>query len=91
MELEDEADRAVSEGREARPGELGDLLARDANRPARRDVERSHAMEEGRFARAGLPHDGDDLSLVDREIDASKDLQRPPHVDERLPDVFCDD
>ena len=59
--------------------------------PCGGDVERADAVEERRLAGPGGADDADHLPVVDLQVDAPEDLERPPHVPERLLDVVRDD
>jgi hypothetical protein len=74
--LEDEAELAVAH-RRARVGiEAGDVLAVEAIAPARRLVEQTEQVHEGRFARSRRAHDGDELAMADRHADTVEGAQR---------------
>ena len=91
MELEDEADRPVSQVGQARARQRRQLLAGEANRARGRDVERADAVQEGGLSRAGRADDGEHLPFVDLEIDPLQDVEGSPHVLERLADVAGED
>ena len=88
VELEDEADRAVSQVRQAGAGQRGELLAGEADGAGAGDVERPHAVQKRGFPRAGRADDGDELPLVDREVDPFEHVELASHVLERLADVL---
>jgi hypothetical protein len=91
VELKDEADGSVAERREPGAGELRQLGVVDLQRSRSDDVEGADAMKEGRFARPGLTHDAHHFPLVDREIDAAQNVERPSHVLEGLLHVSGND
>jgi hypothetical protein len=84
VELEDEADGAVAESRQARTAHGGELFAVHRDGAGAHDVERADAVEQRRLAGARLADDADHLAFVDGEIDAAQDLERSSHVLERL-------
>ena len=65
--LEDEADLAVAQARQAVGIEALDRGARRGVLPAGRPVEAADEVHEGRLARARRTHDGDEIALVDVE------------------------
>src|SRR6267142_964015 len=60
-----------------------DVAAVDAEASLRRDVDAGDQVEQGRLPRAGGPHQGDELPLVDLEVDVLQDgdLEGVPAVD----------
>src|SRR5579862_88519 len=84
VELKDESHHPVTQLREARAVEPGDLLSGEADRPRRGNVERSHAMKERRLAGAGGAHNAHDLALLNLKVDAAQHQERSSHMSEGL-------
>ena len=74
--LEDEADLAAAGGGQLVVVEAGDILAFEEIGAAVRGVEQADDVEQGRFARAGRPHDRQVLA----RLDGQRDLVHGPHL-----------
>ncbi len=74
MELIDETERIAPHAGSPVRIELGDLLARDADRPAEAAFEQPDRLQQRGFARAGRTQQRDDLARADMEIDPAQHL-----------------
>jgi hypothetical protein len=64
-ELEDEADVLAAKPRQGRVVEAGDFRAGDRHAAAGRPIEPREDVHQGRLARAGRPHHGGQLAVID--------------------------
>ena len=74
--LEDEAGPVATQAGRLVVGQLADGLALEDDLARRRPVEPAEDLEEGRLARAGRAHQGDELAGLDRQRDAAQRLDR---------------
>ena len=86
--LEDEAERAVPRVRELAPRELRDVLPFEQVAPRRRAIEAADEVHEGALPRARRPHDGDEVSRLDRERHAAQRVHLDVAHDVGAGDVF---
>lgn len=75
VKLEDEADRLVAQGGQARAGQVGGRLPVEPDDAGAGQVERADAVHQRALAGAGFADDGEHLALLDREIDSLEDLE----------------
>ena len=74
--LEHEADASTAHGGEAAIAEAADVDAVDAHATGRRALQGADDVEQRRLARARRPDDGDELALVDAQVEAVERLHR---------------
>ena len=85
VELEDEADVPRAPRRERALGQPADVGVADANRAARRPIDAGQQVQQRRLARAGRPHQPEEVALGHRDGDVGehRDLDRVPAIDLR--------
>ena len=86
--LEDEADEPVAQHRQARRGEVRDLLVGEQVRALARRVEAAEDVHQRRLAGARRPHDRDVLAAPHLEVDAAQGVHCHLAGVVRLPDTF---
>ena len=74
VELKDEADVARPPRRQLRFGHLGDDLATDRDLTLRRSVQPRDQVQQRRLARTGRPHQTDELTRVNVEIEPVQNI-----------------
>jgi hypothetical protein len=74
IELKDEPDIAPPEQALFRVFHRGQLPALHAKGPRRRGIQPADQVEEGALAGAGWPHDGEELPLLDIQVNACEDF-----------------
>lgn len=77
MVLEDETDRAIAQARELVGAPAGECVALDGDRARIGGVEGPEAGEQGAFAAAGWPTQGQRFARGEGEAHPTKDLERP--------------
>ena len=70
--LEDEAEAPGPQARQLLVGHGRGVLSGDADHAARGSLEGAHHVEQGALARPGRADDGDQLALVDPQVDAGQ-------------------
>ena len=85
--LKDHADLLVAHGGQLALAHLGDVDAVDQHLAAGRVIQPGDDAEQGGFARAGWPDDGDELAMLDAQADALEDVDALAPQRQRLANV----